>query len=295
MTLRLAISGWWVLALLGCDGSAAMGTVQVSITGEEGAQLGWPLVEDAEVVAFDDDWEVRFRHVIVGVAGFRLRDGREEIVANQPPGYLVDLHQGDQDLWELTDVPAQRWPDVGYRIAPPGGASVRLGEIPEAIAAAMQDEGLSLWIEGMGTKADREVPFTFGIPGGVTLSRCLNGLDETDGMIVGEGRTSEVELTLHLDHLFWDDHDAEEPRLLFGPIAYAAGDDGMVSLDALASQRLADLRAEDGEPLVDEDGMPIVYIPRVELADNNLREYLIDTALTLGHFNGEGHCRYAVE
>lgn len=40
---------------------------------------------------------------------------------------------------------------------------------------------------------------------------------------------------------------------------------------------------------------PIVYVPREQLADNNLRDSLVDTALTLGHFHGEGHCEYEVE
>jgi len=103
-----------------------------------------------------------------------------------------------------------------------------------------------------------------------------------------------VEVTLHLDHLFWDDHDAEEPRLLFGPLAYAAGDDDHLTLDELRQQSLTDLRDDNGDPLVDEKGTPIVYVPRVELRENNLREYLSDSALTLGHFNGEGHCQYEI-
>jgi hypothetical protein len=270
------------------------GSVEVRISGQAFAKQGWPITIDGETLEFEDGWSVRFEHVIASVSAFRLGDEGREVIARNPPGFVVDLQKGDFVLWNLADVPAQRFRDVGYQFTSPAADAVSMGSVPEALIEAMRSEGYALFIQGTGEKQGRSVTFQFGIPGEVTTSACLNGHDETDGVIVGEGRTARAEITLHMDHLFWDDHDAEEPRLLFGPLAYAAGDDDLVTLDELAAQRLTDLHDADGAPLTDADDNPIVYVPRVELPDNNLREYLIDTALTLGHFNGEGHCAYDV-
>lgn len=280
-------------ACVGC-GSDQAGSVDVRASGQAFAKSGWPITIDGETTSFDDGWTVRFEHVIVNFAAFRLADGGDEVVADDPASCLVDLQKDDFELWQLEEVAARRWRDVGYRFAVPDDATEILGDVPSVVVDDMRKEGYSLWISGSGEKEGRTIRFELGVPGEVTARACLNGHDETDGIIVGAGRTAQVELTLHMDHLFWDDHDAEEPRLLFGPLAYAAGDDDLVTLDELQAQRLSDLRDEDGEVLADDDGTPIVYVPREELPDNNLRDYMIDTALTLGHFNGEGHCEYDV-
>jgi hypothetical protein len=284
-----------VLALLvACGGDDGEGTVAVKISGQGFAKTGWPADEGGERVEFTDGWQVRFKHVIVSAHGLRLREGGEELIASAPANYLIDLQAADYPLWTIDGVAAQRWTDVGYRFAAPAADAMVLGTVPNEVVEKMKAERLSLWLEGSATKADRTLTFAFAIPGEVIVSNCLNGLDETDGIVVSDGRTTEVEITLHMDHLFWDDHDAEEPRLLFGPMAFAAGADNHVTLEDLAAQRLTDLRDETGAPLVDETGVPIVYVPREPLRDNNLREYLIDTAITIGHFNGEGHCSYQV-
>jgi hypothetical protein len=282
--------------MLGCSASDdGVGNVAVRISGQEFVKTGWPAMDGDERVAFYDAWKVQFEHVVVNVRDFRLAQGSEAVTSDDPHDVLVDVRTGDLDLWRMEGVKAQRWNDVGFTFAPASKDSEVIGEVPDDLVETMRDEKLSLWIEGTGEKDGRTVRFQFGIPGEVVSSRCLNGRDETDGMIVGEGRTAEVEVTLHMDHLFWDDHDAEEPHLLFGPLAYAAGDDDLVTLDELADLRLTDLRNEHGEPLQDQDGELIVYVPRVELSDNNLRDFIVDTALTLGHFNGEGHCKYELD
>ena len=294
-TTGMVLAGGLALFASACSGAGeGEGNVEVSLSGQDFVMTGWPAMDGDELVAFDDDWTVKFEHVVVSIASLRLAAGGDELWSGEPESYLVDVRRGDAELWSVPGVPAQRWDDVGYRFVKPDAETQVLGEVPTAIREAMQNDDLSMWIEGTGEKEGEITRFQFAIPAEVTMTRCLNGRDETDGIIVGDGRTTEVELTLHMDHLFWDDHEAEEPRLLFGPIAYAADADGVVTLDDLATQRLTDMKSVGGSALVDGDGAPIVYVPRVELPDNNLREYMIDTAMTLGHFNGEGHCEYAV-
>lgn len=283
-----------LLCLLSCVGGNDGGAVEVRVSGQEFVRTGWPTVDGDDLVEFNDKWDVKFEHVVLGISAFALIDDDDSIVSNSPSVAIVDVRSGDADLWALTNVEAKRWPNVGYRFEAPGGDAEVVGDVPDDIVKAMRDGNLSMWLEGTGSKEGQSVHFTFAISSSVSLHHCWNGNDNTDGIVVGEGRTSEVELTLHMDHLFWDDHDADMPRLLFGPLAYAANEDGELTLNDLESQRLSDLKDADGSPLVDNEGKPIVYVPRVQLSDNNLKAYVIDTALTVGHFNGEGHCSYTI-
>lgn len=101
-----------------------------------------------------------------------------------------------------------------------------------------------------------------------------------------------AELTCHVDDLFWDTLGAEQARLRFDPIWGADRDrDGFVDLDELAQQRLADLQDPDRAPLLDEDGVPLVYDPgAVPLADKNLREFLVAASASQAHLDGLGLC-----
>lgn len=68
--------------------------------------------------------------------------------------------------------------------------------------------------------------------------------------------------------------------------------DGNVTLDDLAAQdNLSDLVDAEGEPL------DIAYDPgsAFDPIPADLREYVKAAATTTGHFNGEGHCDYALQ
>jgi hypothetical protein len=51
------------------------------------------------------------------------------------------------------------------------------------------------------------------------------------------------------------------------------------------------LQDPDGEPLLDEEGEPLVYDPgAIPLADKNLREFLLAASASQAHLNGLGLC-----
>ncbi|MEM9731402.1 MAG: hypothetical protein AAF997_22705, partial [Myxococcota bacterium] len=105
-----------------------------------------------------------------------------------------------------------------------------------------------------------------------------------------------AEVTVHLDHFFFDTYASDDARLRFEAWAAVAGEDGVITLDDLASQSLSDLRDRNGDPIVDGEGLPVVYDPGpLEIAGSNLRDYTVAAATTTGHFNGEGHCDYITE
>lgn len=271
------------LGALGCGGDTASLTVTVS--GEEAA------VEGFDESAFVDGWRVDFEALVVSITAFGLhgQDGEDAMLGGDP--VLVDVHQGDRAAWTFEGVSARRWDDVRYRIAPATADARDLGAVDPRIRQRMIDEGLSIYVEATATKGEltRRIEWAFDLD--VGHSRC-EGADGTDGIIVATGAQNEVQITTHWDHLFFDSLALDDAEMRFEAIA-AAGDD-VITLEDLSSQRLANLRGLDGEPLVDETGAPIVYDPgSFSLAEPTLRGMVEAVTTTVGHLDGEGHCEYS--
>jgi hypothetical protein len=161
----------------------------------------------------------------------------------------------------------------------------------------MVDGGYSMWIEGTASDGSETYPFDLRFTDlSVRGEACQNGVDETDGLVVPNDAVVNAQVTIHLDHLFFDTYATEEALLRFEPWAAVAGDDGIITMDDLETQTLADRRDRDGDPLLDGEDNPVVYDPGpLVLPSNNLREYVHAAATTMGHFNGEGHCDYVVQ
>ncbi len=271
----------------GCGGGT--GTVEVWVSGEEAATMGYPVGD----IAFADGWTVQFEHLFVSVQDFALVEGGQTLTL-EAESTVVDLTAGDQPLWSFPGVPAQRWSDVGYRLALPTTSSRRLGSVAVSDVQAMVEGGLSFRMVGTATHPTHgSVRIDLGLPLEVRMERCVSGRDGTDGLVVPASGTHTTQLTLHLDHLFFDSARAEEPSLRFDAWAAVAGGDRTVTYADLAGQSLADLRGIDGMPLVDELGVPIAYEPpSTGLPMQTLQAFVLAEAATIGHFEGEGHCDY---
>jgi hypothetical protein len=283
----------------GCDSSsnASTGEVRVDLSGEEASVQGYPVGSGEDEIAFVDGFTLQFSKVLVSLERFDLAgaDGSE---ANLDADSVVaDLHLGEPEAWVFEGVPSRRWEDVSYVLAPATESSRPVNDVTSEDLQAMIDGGYALWIAGNATDGLETYAFDLRFEGLRVLSEaCFNGLDETDGLVVPRNAVVQAQVTVHLDHLFFDTFATDEALLRFEPWAAAAGEDGIVTLDDLETQPLADLRDRNGDPLVDGEGSPIVYDPGpLSLSANNLREYVVAAATTTGHFNGEGHCDYVVE
>ena len=293
-------AGWIAAAAMlwsaGCGGEPGEGTVTVAVDGEQGAREGWPFTADGETIGFVDGWTLTFDAVVASVDDFALRTGDGDDAMLEPDAILVDVHGGIPTAWTFEGVPAKRWDRVSYRYVPPTDASRNANGVDAAIAERMIAEGWTLYLEGLASDGTETVTFAWGLPLPVLNEACVDGVDETDGLVVREGGITEAQITLHLDHLFFDTYATDEADMRFEAVAAMADADGQVSLDDLADQPLADLVDREGEPLRTDDGMLLVYDPGpLELAEPNLREYVLAAATTTGHFNGEGHCDYVRE
>jgi hypothetical protein len=282
MTLRSSISiGLATLALAACT-SGGNGSLTFFASGEEAAVTGYP----AGDIAFVDGWTMTFDHVLVAVGSVML-DG-EEVAGDQ---MIVDLHNGRTELFTEMGLAARRY-EIGYSLVVPDPAAFAQGPVDAEAMARMRAAGASIYIEGTASHPTHgEYTFEIVLPRTVVASACEQA-DGTLGVVVPENGAAEGEITVHLDHLFFDSATDEEPRLRFEAWAAVAGADRRVTMDELATQELADLIGIDGEPLMDGGELVAYEPPATGLPAPNLRELVIAQAITVPHWTGEGHCSY---
>ncbi|MGE0785486.1 MAG: hypothetical protein AB7S26_07350 [Sandaracinaceae bacterium] len=291
-SIRIAMGMAAVLAALSAGCGTETGTLQVAISGEEAAETGYPADDGA--IAFVDGWETDVHAVVVSIGTFELHgaDGEQASIDVDP--VIVDLHQGEQTLFELPAIGARRWEDVRYTTTPATAASVDVGTVDAAIRQRMIDNGWSMYISATFTKGAETRTIEWGFDNDILNEDCIGG-DGTEGVVVAAGAITEAQITYHLDHLFFDTLRLDDAVMRFDAMAAVAGADGAITFDELDTQRLADLRDAEGEPLTDEMGEPLVYDPgSFALPEPTLLYMMLAASTTMGHWNGEGHCEYVV-
>ncbi|MCH9688884.1 MAG: hypothetical protein K0V04_46050 [Deltaproteobacteria bacterium] len=240
-----------------CDAERAPTVLRVSAYGEA-------YVED-RIPAEDviDGWEIEFSEFAIAVQGI---EAEGEVM---PGRYIVDLREGSAGgghlLGEL-EVEFEEHPLLGYRVAPVTAATAIA--VSDETAATMIDEGLSILVEGQARRGGETIDFRWGFATDTHYREC-HSTAEPDG---GEAHS---QLTIHADHLFYDDLDSPEPNVAFDLIAGADADaDGEVTMQ--------ELRA------VDITGEARYQVGSREISD--LWGFIEAQTATLGHIDGEGHC-----
>jgi hypothetical protein len=274
----------------GCGNQASSGTLRMAASGEAAAVDGYP---SSTGVALADGWTMQWDFILVSLDAFYVSHSGVRTSLETDP-VIVNLHEALlEDVWTFPALPAQRYEDVGYQILAPVTASRRIGAVTDAQASTMIAGGISYWLRGTAHHpSHHDVVLDLQIPMHTSMTRCTNAIDMTDGLVVTPHGTASLQMTFHLDHVFFDSIVEAEPELRFEAYAAAAGSDFVVTFDELASQPLADLRDIDGTPLL-EGGTQIFYDPgSTPLATQDLRSFVYHQATTVGHFNGEGHCTY---
>lgn len=253
---RLALSG--SLLLLGACSPALDLEFTASVYGEAFIEQGIPAAE------FSDDWAVTFDQFLISVgevtlAGAPLSDQAQRYqifdLARPSGGDGFPIGAGAH---ALTD------PAVGYIIAPSPAAVA--GNATAADLDLMTKGGHAIHIVGRATRGDAPgvtKTFTWSFATRTVYSAC-----DIEG-------ASDVQLTIHGDHLFYDDLFSADPALAFDLIAAADDGDGDITE--------AELRALD-----------ITTQPRYQVGDlteiTDLWRFIEQQTTTLGHINGEGHC-----
>ena len=270
------------------ESSSGTGSVRVAVSGEEASRGGYPVGTGEDEIAFTDGWTLEMRKVLVSFTGFELRgaDGAKAEVEADP--VVADLHLGEPELWTFEGVPARRWDRVGYRYAAPTDSSRAANDVSAADIERMIDGGYSLLVEAVAMQGDQAIAIEYGFEMEVVHTDCVNGQDDTDGIVVPTNGTTDAQITVHLDHLFFDTYANDEADLRFDAMAAVAMDETVTLEDLAAQVNLSDLVNAAGDPL------DVAYDPgsAFDPIPEDLREYVEAAATTTGHFNGEGHCDY---
>ena len=247
-----------LLALVFACSAAPERDYTATIYGEAFIEEGIPADE------FVDGWSVTFDRFLISVgevslAGAPLSDAAQRFqvfdLAQASGGAGFEVGSGAH---AVTD------PDVGYIIAP--SADAVAGNASAGDLELMTQGGHSLHIVGTATRAgDPPMTRTFTWS---FATRTMYAACDIDG-------ASAAQLTIHGDHLFYDDLVSAEPNLAFDLIAAAdTDDDGEITE--------AELRAVD-----------ITTEARYQVGDltaiTDLWRFLEQQTATLGHINGEGH------
>lgn len=216
--------------------AAGEGTVRVTAYGESFIEDGIP----AEAVK--DGWAVAFERFAVFISDVQVAAAAIEAPAS------VDLAEGSSG--------------AGHEL---GSAAVPEGTYGNASFVINRVEVDGAAVLGAETKA-----FSWAFELATAHEACEARTSVPDG---GVGT---FQITIHADHLFYDSLVAEEPQVLFQPLADADGDgDGVLTQAELAATGIGS------------------YDPGSEGDVENLWDWLIAATRTVGHADGEGHCETA--
>ena len=291
MTQRWMVKAMAAMGLAGLSAcnSVAPGKLTVSVSGEDVAKAGLPLTEGDETIALADGWSVSFSKFLVSVGRLSVSGVDGEVAAADSKLYVADLHTGDPELLTIDPIAARRWDRFNFFVVPPSADAVALEGVQAADVERMRTGGFNYWIEGSATKGEKTVTFAWGLTNPTSNAECTNGDDEKPGVVVPTGATASAQLTFHVEHLFWTSLGSEGAALRFEPIAAKADANGVIALDALVDQPLAQPRDASGNVINDEAGQPLVYNPGTAAA-TNLKEFILASMSSAGHLNGEGLC-----
>ncbi|MCA9545801.1 MAG: hypothetical protein KC613_15460 [Myxococcales bacterium] len=244
-------------ALPGCDDEAAAPVPHaLTVYGEAFVEEGIPAAET-------DGWAVTFREFLVcvhdpGAVGGPALSGAQ----------VFDLTQASGGEGHAAGaLPGGPFSQVRWRVAPCAGGVA--GNASAAQVQAMNAGGYALWVAGEATKGAETKTFAWGFDTDTTYGPCATAPTET-----AEGVRSM--LTVHADHLLYDDLVSETPNVAFQALADADADgDGAITPAELAA-------------------IDITGFARYQVGSNtaitDLWAFLEAQSRTVGHIDGEGHC-----
>jgi len=264
-----------------CGADDGTGTVVITTWGEEYIEHELP----SEVFPHDH-WSVKYSKFLVVYHDVTIAGDDGDIVAELEHPRVFDMTQkakGKPKTLATFELAAKAWPNLSYQLGPisddaePGDLATRDD------VRVLQEDDASVHVEGVATSPDGVTKsFNWSFSPATLFQSCHGEQDgkEIEGVLVTNGGTQEVELTVHGDHFFYDDLQSEEGAPRFQAIADAdANDDGEVTLEELDGVPLYTIPAEKGS-----------YGTGALGNVDTLGQYERTLARTIGHYRGEGSC-----
>lgn len=257
------------LALLpACTGT---GTLSLTTWGEEFIE------QEIPESTFIDGYSVTYSKFIVTIKDFTLATKTGETGDAMTTAAAIDMtKKGPVQILEWTDVPAIKWDQVSYGIGPASNPTP-IGETSADDVSAMAAAGQSIWVEGALHKGAEQKTFSWKFDVDTHYADCTNP-DLGDGVTIVTGKTEVVQLTIHGDHLWYDDLQSADAKVS-GQAKWDAdaNDDGVITQEELAAVSLTTL------PLTQ-------YGTGGASNVKNLSDFVRALSRTVGHFRGEGEC-----
>ncbi len=264
---------------LGCGGEEYFGTGSVSFAtwGEDYIEKEIPASE------FADGWTVKFTKFLVVIGDVRVEDATGVVGGKMEERKLFDHHApGVKPVITFNNLAAKPWTDVSYSIRQASMSTVLAEGAAAADLTMMSDMGYAVYVEGSAEKGAVKKTFRWGFTPPTVYAQCSGDKDgrEIKGVLVTNGGTDDVELTIHGDHFFYDDLQSPDAVLRFDAIAATDADnDGEVTLAELTQKKLTDIEPSSGG-----------YGTGSAANINDLGAFVTGLSRTLGHFRGEGEC-----
>jgi len=281
-TLGAMALGALLLAPTACnDSDNGEGTVAITTWGEEYIE------EELPSDAFPHDhWSVKYSKFLIVYHSVTLADNDDHVVAELEHPLVFDMtkkSKGTPKTLATFQLDAQSWPNLSYQVGPMTDDAEPGDLASNEDVALLRDEGASIHAEGIATSPDgNQKTFSWSFSPATLFQSCHGEQDgkEVEGVLVTNGGTQEVELTVHGDHLFYDDLQSEEGAPRFQAYADAdSNDDGDVTLAEMDQVPLYTIPVEKGP-----------YGTGALGNVNALGQYVRTLARTLGHYRGEGSC-----
>jgi hypothetical protein len=255
--------------------AAGSGSARFTIWGEE-------YIEDAiPADIFTDGWSADFERFLIVVGDVSVADSQAGEGGRIAQKQLFNLvSPGPHDVGTISSLEARAWNTVGYVVAPFDADTAVHSSASNADRATMEQGGFSLFVSGSATKGTESKTFAWGFGNVTHYDRCVADEDgrETRGIVVTNGGTDTVQLTIHGDHFFYDDLASPAARPRFQAMFAADADsNGEVTLEELTNVKLVDI----------PEG---TYGTGSASHVDDLGAFVRALTATVGHFRGEGHC-----
>lgn len=268
-----AVAVVFLALVTGC--SDGTGAVNFDTWGEEYIEDKIPASE------FEDGWEVTYDRFLINIGHVTVAgaDGAAAVTMDET---IVFNHKlpGVKPVFSALNIQARAWEKVSYQVPVATDGAALSDGVTEADRKLLVDAKASIFVTGSATKGAETKTFEWAFAAGTLYDECKGERDgkETDGAVVTSGGTEQMQLTIHGDHLFYDDLQSENAVLRFDPIAAADADmDGAVTLEELSMVPLKDIAVGTyGTGSVDDV--------------NDLGAFVVALSRTVGHFRGEGEC-----
>ena len=279
-------------SLVACSDDAeetvGRGSVAFTTWGEDYIESEIPAAPPAEE-GMVDGWTIQYSKFLIVLRDVTVADGSGEEAARMTGSKLFDMHApGVKPVVAFDSLPAKAWESVSFVVGPADDGTDLGDGATQADLDMMRAGGFSVHVEATATRGDEAKTFAWSFEEATLYRDCKAEVDgkETHGVVVTEGGSGTIEITIHGDHFFCDDLDAATAERRFDAIACAdANGDGDVSLEELSgASLLPDLAVADEacrtRPTYRPGSQPV----------NDLEAFVRALSRTLGHYRGEGEC-----